>query len=105
MAFTRLPLICLSLAALLPAGALAAGDPCAAHGPGFAPIAGTDTCVKIGGRVRVEYGFSSGGSGYNWRVGPEFNGPAAPDPSLSAPPAPVRVGPPHEKSHLRVRNF
>ena len=31
-------------------------DRCAAFGPGFAAVAGSDTCVRIGGRVRVEAG-------------------------------------------------
>lgn len=35
---------------------------CAAHGPGFAPLAGTSTCVRVSGRVRVETGAMSGGS-------------------------------------------
>ncbi len=29
---------------------------CAAYGPGFAAVAGSDTCIRIGGRVRVEAG-------------------------------------------------
>ena len=33
-------------------------NPCAEYGVGFAKLAGSDTCVKIGGGVRVE-----GGSG------------------------------------------
>lgn len=27
-------------------------NPCAAHGAGFAPVPGTDTCVRVSGRVR-----------------------------------------------------
>lgn len=27
---------------------------CAVHGPGFVQIAGTDSCVRLGGRVRAE---------------------------------------------------
>ena len=34
-------------------------NPCAQYGVGFAKIAGSDTCVKIGGSVSVE----GGGSG------------------------------------------
>lgn len=30
-------------------------DHCAVYGPDFASVAGSDTCVRIGGRVRVEY--------------------------------------------------
>ena len=105
MSLFRLTALCLSLAALPQGGVMAAGsNQCAAHGPGFAPIQGTDSCIKIGGRVRVEYGFSRSTGGYNWRVGPEFSGPG-PDPSLSPPPSPARPAAPSEKSHLRVRNF
>jgi hypothetical protein len=30
-----------------------AGNPCAAFGPGFVKVQGTDTCVKVGGGVDV----------------------------------------------------
>ncbi len=36
----------------------AAANPCAAYGPGFARVEGSDTCIKIGGGVSV--GGSSG---------------------------------------------
>ena len=29
-------------------------DSCAAYGPGFVKVAGSDTCVKVGGAVSVE---------------------------------------------------
>lgn len=29
-------------------------NPCAIYGAGFVPLAGGDTCVRIGGRVRVD---------------------------------------------------
>ena len=32
----------------------AAGNPCAAFGPGFVKVEGTDTCVKIGGSFSVD---------------------------------------------------
>jgi len=35
------------------------GDPCAKYGVGFAKIAGSDMCVKIGGSVSVEAGGSA----------------------------------------------
>ncbi|GLH75336.1 hypothetical protein SSBR45G_02440 [Bradyrhizobium sp. SSBR45G] len=35
-------------------------NPCAAYGANFARVAGTDTCVKVGGAVRVEMGTSTG---------------------------------------------
>jgi len=33
-----------------------ASDHCAAYGPGFTSVEGSDTCIRIGGRVRVEAG-------------------------------------------------
>jgi len=44
---------------LLPLKGAAAGNSCAAFGPGFVRVDGTETCVKIGGAVSV--GGSSGG--------------------------------------------
>ena len=35
------------------------GNPCAKYGVGFAKIAGSDTCIKIGGSVGVEAGGGS----------------------------------------------
>ncbi|MGP0058246.1 MAG: hypothetical protein ACLPID_03010 [Beijerinckiaceae bacterium] len=32
-------------------------DHCAAYGPDFTSVAGSDACVRIGGRVRVEFSF------------------------------------------------
>ena len=37
----------------LPPAKSAAGNPCAAFGPGFVKVAGTDTCVKVGGALSV----------------------------------------------------
>jgi hypothetical protein len=37
----------------------ATGNPCAQYGAGFARIAGSDTCIKIGGSVGAEVGGSS----------------------------------------------
>lgn len=37
----------------------AGGNACAQYGPGFAKIAGSDTCIKIGGSVSVEGGGSA----------------------------------------------
>jgi Porin subfamily len=45
----------------LPPAKSAAGNPCAAFGPGFVKVAGTDTCVKVGGAFRVDV--VSGGAG------------------------------------------
>ena len=35
------------------------GNPCAQYGPGFVKLAGSDTCVKIGGSVSIEAGGSA----------------------------------------------
>ncbi len=37
---------------------------CEWAGPGFAKLPGSDTCVKVGGSVRVEAGVSSAGPTY-----------------------------------------
>lgn len=37
-------------------------DICAGFGPGFVAVAGTATCVRISGRVRVEYSFGQASS-------------------------------------------
>ena len=34
----------------------AAGNPCAAYGPGFVKVEGTDTCIRIGGSLSVDIG-------------------------------------------------
>lgn len=38
----------------LPPAKRAAGNPCAAFGPGFIKVEGTDTCMKIGGSFQVD---------------------------------------------------
>jgi hypothetical protein len=43
-----------------PAKRAGAGNACAAYGPGFAKVDGTETCVKIGGSVGVAAGGSTG---------------------------------------------
>lgn len=44
---------------LLPMKGTSAGNSCAAFGPGFVKLADSDTCVKIGGAVRIDGGRSS----------------------------------------------
>ena len=44
----------------LPPTKSAAGNPCAAFGPGFVKVEGSDTCVKVGGAVRVDVGGAAG---------------------------------------------
>jgi hypothetical protein len=43
---------------------------CALYGAGFYYIPGTDTCLKIGGFVRADYGFNAGGSHGQYWDGP-----------------------------------
>jgi hypothetical protein len=45
---------------LLPLKRPGTGNSCAAFGPGFVKADGTDTCVKIGGAVRIDAGVSGG---------------------------------------------
>jgi hypothetical protein len=44
---------------MLPLKGAAGGNSCAAYGPGFVRVEGTDTCVKIGGAVSIGAGTSS----------------------------------------------
>ena len=43
---------------------------CSIYGAGFFYIPGTDTCIKIGGWVRAEYGFQTGNSSVQYNQGP-----------------------------------
>ena len=93
----------LCLAAAFSAGAVAAGElpagrtgkpalaksSCAAYGLGFVPIAGSDTCVRVSGHVRMEYTFGRAGTqpGHPLETGasayvPQEAPPAAPDSGL-----------------------
>jgi hypothetical protein len=45
---------------LLPVKGAGPGIACAAYGPGFVKVGGTDTCVKIGGAFSIGVGSSSG---------------------------------------------
>ena len=44
----------------LPPAKVTAGHPCAAFGPGFVKVDGSDTCVKAGGAFRADVGGSAG---------------------------------------------
>ena len=44
----------------LPLKGAGTGNACAAYGPGFVKVDGTDTCMKIGGGIGVGAGTSSG---------------------------------------------
>ncbi|WP_426433924.1 porin [Bradyrhizobium genosp. P] len=43
----------------LPSKTTARSNPCASLGPGFVKLEGTDTCVKLGGSIRVDGGMSA----------------------------------------------
>lgn len=45
---------------LLPLKGAASSNSCAAYGPGFVKVDGTETCVQIGGAVSIGVGSSSG---------------------------------------------
>ena len=45
---------------LLPLKGSHASDACAAYGPGFTKVDGSDTCVKVGGAVSIGVSSSSG---------------------------------------------
>ncbi|MDB5509177.1 MAG: hypothetical protein JWL93_1646, partial [Hyphomicrobiales bacterium] len=47
---------------------------CDAYGAGFFYIPGTDTCVKVGGRVRADYAFSATQNIFSPTTAPTFNG-------------------------------
>jgi hypothetical protein len=46
---------------LLPLKGASSGNSCAAFGPGFVKVEGTDSCVKIGGATSIGAGASGGG--------------------------------------------
>lgn len=43
---------------------------CDAYGPGFVRVQGSDTCIKVGGRVRVEGWFTPGKNAVSPNVAP-----------------------------------
>ena len=45
---------------LLPLKGAAGSNSCAAYGPGFVKLNGTETCVQIGGAVSIGAGTASG---------------------------------------------
>ncbi|MGJ4928492.1 porin [Bradyrhizobium sp. HKCCYLS2038] len=45
---------------LTPRSGAAKINPCASYGPNFVRVEGTDTCVKVGGELRVGAGGSLG---------------------------------------------
>ena len=71
-------------------------DACAVYGPGFVAVAGTATCVRISGHVRVEYSFGRGRSDGGMGMGDAMDGLAPPvlDQQQIADPAP-----PYQRLH------
>jgi hypothetical protein len=45
---------------ILPLKGASSASSCAAYGPGFVKVAGSDTCVRVGGAVSVDVGTSRG---------------------------------------------
>lgn len=43
-------------AKLLPLKGATSGNPCAAFGPGFVKVEGSDTCVHVGGTMSIQAG-------------------------------------------------
>jgi hypothetical protein len=77
-----------------------ASDNCAGYGPGFTSVEGSDTCIRIGGRVRVEAGtrVSSSSPNTGWASG------SARPASLHAGADDSRLSDPGDfsRSHLRL---
>ena len=57
---------------------------CANYGPGFVPVAGSDTCVRLSGHVRVEYRWGKGGTGQGRGGDIVPNAYAQPQPALGS---------------------
>ncbi len=76
----------------LPGGQAGRGkiNPCASYGADFTAVEGSDTCVRIGGRVRVEFGTRGASSAPDngWATG--------------AAPAALRDEPEQTRSRLRL---
>jgi hypothetical protein len=75
---------------------------CAAYGPDYAAVEGGNTCVRIGGHVRVQVGSAELSSGTDWTAGHAL-GQAAPATlrSDSNGPDPAPAG--STATHLRIR--
>lgn len=59
----------------LPAQAQQRGNPCAVYGSDFVAVQGMGSCVRIGGRVRLE--MSTGNVGNSYAPSPSVGNPAA----------------------------
>ncbi len=92
-----------SLLAVMGTTGVRAGDHCSAYGPDFTSVAGSDACVRIGGRVRVEFGFR------------RLPNPFANDGQIGSHPAAMRSGAPLdqpddmsdgiEQGHVRLHSL
>ena len=80
------------------AGGRPGGQACAAYGAGFVGLAGSDTCVRIGGHVRVEYGWGAGSA----RSGSNYGATTQASPPLFGDPAVNSTAPVLPFAHLRA---
>lgn len=81
----------LLMAGLAAGNAAAQANPCAIYGTGFVPLNGTDTCVRIGGRVRVDGAISPSQDTYT--SSGTLNFAPAPSNGLDGP----------DRAHLRLQ--
>jgi hypothetical protein len=91
---------------ILPAASALAGEPlpnrsgtavktsqCAAYGPGFVPVEGTTTCVKISGYVRAEYSWNSASlKGTRFTSSADLTPPSPPNTGAILPTGTSHVG-------------
>ncbi len=71
-----------SMGLMIAGRALAADrNACVGYGPDFVAVDGSDTCVRVGGRIRVEAGNGSFNPNNGWASGGIL--PAAANPDLS----------------------
>lgn len=69
------------------AGSKGFATTCAGYGPGFVPVAGSNTCVRISGHVRVEYGWGKGSLGGAHNAEPGLSAYVPPDAAPASPDA------------------
>jgi hypothetical protein len=81
----------LIMAGMAAGSAAAQSNPCAIYGAGFVPLNGSDTCVRIGGRVRVDGAVSPSQDTYTSSGTLNF-----------APPSPNGLDGP-DRAHLRLQ--
>jgi hypothetical protein len=82
---------------------LNAASSCAAYGPDYAAVEGGNSCVRIGGHVRVQLGSNTGLTpGSNWTAGQTL-GHAAPATLRSDSDSPDTTPADSAATHLRIR--